>query len=405
MQLRAISDGFSLRLSVFFFATFLVVGCYMPYMPLWLKEKGLSDFQISLVFAAPIFIRVAFTPMLTFLADRSGRPVRFLIWLSWGAVASVSLLSISNGFYEIFLIILLFTLFWKSVIPVTDAVALAGARTGRMSYGRMRLWGSISFIVMTGAGGAVVDLWGAPAALWLFIGASVCVLIAAYWLPGDDTVSSLGAQGAVVKQPVLRLNDMVELVRQWNWWIFLAAASAIQSAHALYYIFGTLHWTSLGKSPAIIGILWGTGVIAEVILFAYGLQVSRRISAVQLIAIAGIASVLRWTVTAFDPVLPVLFLAQLLHGLTFGAAHLGAMHYIQQAVPASLSASAQGLYASVTMGIVMGVVSLTVGPLYRTFAGTAYLAMAVLGAVGLIAALSLMKRWDGETIAATGGAS
>jgi PPP family 3-phenylpropionic acid transporter len=394
----ATDDGFGLRLSAFFVVIFFIVGCYMPFLPLWLKERGLTAFQISLVYAVPVFVRAAFTPAMAFIADRTGRPVRMLVWLSWGALASVLLLPLTEGFPSIFAVVLLFTLFWMSVIPVTDSIALAGARAGRADYGRMRLWGSLGYVAMTAAGGAAVEIWGAVAALWLFISSAICVVIATWWLPGDETIRRMGGDDLGLPRPILRIGDVLPLIRQPDLWIFLLATSTIQSAHALYYIFGTLHWTAAGISPTVIGALWGIGVIAEIVLFAYGMQVSRRLGPVQLIAIAGMAAVLRWTVTAFDPALPILFMAQALHGLTFGAAHLGAMQFLQQAIPNTLSASAQGLYASVTAGIAMGLVSLAVGPLYRNFGGGGFLAMGVLSGIGLLAAIILMKRWRGGLI-------
>lgn len=392
------SDGFGVRVSIYFVAIFLIVGCYMPFLPLWLKARGLTDFQISLIYAVPVFLRAVFTPAMTFFADRSGRPVRLLLWLSWGSLASVLILPMTDGFPQIFTIVLLFTLFWMSVIPVTDSLALSGARAGRADYGRMRLWGSLSYIAMTAAGGAAIDIWGPAAALWLFICSAVLVLISAYGLPGDETIRRFGQDAGDLPRPVLRYSDAVRLMHQPDLWIFLVAASAIQAAHALYYIFGTLHWTAAGISPSVIGALWGIGVIAEIILFAYGMKVSRWVGPVQLIAIAGVAAVLRWSVTAFDPILPVLFLVQILHGLTFGAAHLGAMQFLERAVPASLSASAQGIYASITAGVAMGLASLAAGPLYRAYEGGAYLAMALLAGVGLIAAFVLMQRWSGQKI-------
>ncbi len=370
----------------------------MPFLPLWLKSRGLTDFQISLVYAVPVFLRAAFIPAVAFWADRLGRPAGLLTLLSWGSLLSASLLPWTDGFPQIFIVVLLFTVFWMSVIPVTDAVALAGVRAGRADYGRMRLWGSLSYIAMTAAGGAAVDIWGPPAALWLFISSAVLVVAAAYLLPADGVIRRFNAEGPEMARPVLRFADMVTLMRKPDLWIFLAAASAIQSAHALYYIFGTLHWTAAGIQPAVIGALWGIGVVAEIVLFAYGVKVGRWLGPVQLIAVAGFASMLRWAVTALDPALPVLFAAQALHGITFGAAHLGAMQFLQQAIPSALSASAQGLYASITAGVVMGLVSLAAGPLYRAYEGGAFLAMAGLGCAGFIAALALMKRWRGGRI-------
>src|SRR5512138_1728446 len=220
----AASGRFELRLSVFYFASFLIAGCYLPYLPLWLQSKGLSELQISIVYAAPIFVRSAFTPLLTFLADRSGKPLCFLVMITWGAMASAALLPITNGFYSIFLVILLFTLFWMAVMPLTDAAALAGARRQDADYGRMRLWGSISFIFMTALGGAAVDVWGPQAALWLFISASITAVIASRWLPRDEDLAVNGPGGLTgIVPPPLRFSDVATLIRRPELWSFFAA--------------------------------------------------------------------------------------------------------------------------------------------------------------------------------------
>jgi PPP family 3-phenylpropionic acid transporter len=391
-------NDFAVRLSAFYIATFFIVGCYMPFLPVWLRWRGLDETQIAFIYAMPVFVRALFTPAMTFLADRSGRPVTMLKWLAWGALLSALTLPLAGGFGAIFAIILLFTLFWMSVIPLTDVVALSGTRAGRADYGRMRLWGSFSYIAMTTTGGAVLQLWGPQAALWLFIGAAASVALTVYGLPRGS-----GYDRAVEATPGfplrrLRLTDLLQLVRAPQLWLFFAATSTIQASHAVYYIFGTLHWTSIGISPAIIGLLWAIGVIAEIALFAFAGLVGRWFGPAQLIGLAAATSVLRWLFTAYDPPLPVLFALQSLHGLTFGAAHLGAMQFMVRALPQRLAASAQGLYASITAGVVMGLASLAAGPLYGAYLGRAYFAMAVLACAGLAASTLLMRRWRGGLI-------
>jgi MFS transporter, PPP family, 3-phenylpropionic acid transporter len=391
-------DDFALRLSVFYIATFLIIGCYMPFLPVWLRWRGLDETQIGLIYSMPVFVRAIFTPAMTFLADRSGRPVTMLKAVAWASLFSALMLPLTGGFATIFAVILLFTLFWMSVIPLTDAVALAGARAGRGDYGRMRVWGSLSYVGMTVVGGTALQLWGPQAALWLFIGAAATVALTVYGLPRGGGYDRAFEDALGLPLQRLRLADLMQLVRAPMLWLFFAATSTIQSAHALYYIFGTLHWTSIGISPAVIGLLWGVGVIAEIVLFAYASWVGRWLGPAQLICLAGTAAVLRWLFTAYDPSLPVLFVLQSLHGLTFGAAHLGAMQFMGRALPQRLAASAQGLYASITAGVVMGLSSLSAGPLYRAYEGRAYLAMALLACVGLTASLVLMRQWRGGLI-------
>jgi MFS transporter, PPP family, 3-phenylpropionic acid transporter len=393
-ELRA-SHDVAIRLSGFYVAVFMIVGSYVSFLPLWLADRGVSPTQISLIYAMPVLLRPVFTTLLSFFADRSGRHVWVLKILALGAFLSVAVLPFGGGFPVIFAAFTLFALFWTTVIPLTDAVALSVARRGAADYGRMRLWGSLSYIAVTVAGGAAVGLFGPPAALWLFIGSAACVLLMAQFLPDMQALN-----GAPQALRSIRLADLTALMRLPALWLFLAATSAVQATHAVYYLFGTIHWTGIGISPAIVGLLWGVSVISEIVLFAYGARVARVIGPVQLIIIGSFAAVLRWTLTSLDPPLPALFVLQLLHGLTFGASYLGAMNFMTRAFPLHLAATGQGLYASFSAGVAMGSAYLAAGPLYRAFGASAYLSMAAVGAVALCLALALLRRWDGGLLSA-----
>jgi PPP family 3-phenylpropionic acid transporter len=83
----------------------------------------------------------------------------------------------------------------------------------------------------------------------------------------------------------------------------------------------------------------------------------------------------------------------MLHGLTFGATHLGAIHYMGRMVPEAQSGTAQALYASASGGMAMGGAMLVSGPLYAVHGGRSYWVMAVIAAVGLIATIPLVHQW------------
>jgi PPP family 3-phenylpropionic acid transporter len=97
----------------------------------------------------------------------------------------------------------------------------------------------------------------------------------------------------------------------------------------------------------------------------------------------------------FDPGLPALVVLQALHGLTYGAAHLGAIQFMAAAVPQSAAGTAQALYATMAAGCVIGAVTLASGPLYATYMGGAYWVAAGTAAMGLAAILVVARRWDG----------
>src|SRR5690606_16104494 len=118
----------------------------------------------------------------------------------------------------------------------------------------------------------------------------------------------------------------------------------IQASHGVLYGFGTLHWQSAGHAKDTIGWLWAEGVVAEILLFSFGAAVLRRLGSPSLLMLGGVAAAGRWILLGFSTDLPVLVVAQLLHGLTFGATHLAAIDFLGRAAPPGLSATAQSLY-------------------------------------------------------------
>ena len=358
--------SFAVRVAVFYGAVFLVIGCFLPFFPVWLDAKGLRAGEIGLVLASPLFVRILVTPAVAFAADRNGDRRRFVIALSAGAFLISLAYLLAASFWSILLVTLAFALFWVSIMPLTEAIAMTGVRQAGLDYGRMRLWGSLSFIVVSVLGGLAIERGGGDAALAMFITAVFIVVAAAFILPQP---SGTGRLRAAIDQPRIRARDVFALLAAPLFLLMLLAASAVQSAHALYYAFATLHWRSIGIPATTIGQLWATGVIAEIALFLISGPIVQKLGAPRLLILAAAAAIVRWIAMALNPPVSILMPIQLLHGLTFGAAHLGALHFIAQAVPEDRAATAQGLYASVTAGIAMGGGMLAAGPIYAELGG------------------------------------
>ena len=139
-------------------------------------------------------------------------------------------------------------------------------------------------------------------------------------------------------------------------------------------------------------MLWAEGVVAEIVLFWYSARLVARLGPLGLMALGGIAAVLRWSLMGIVPGLAAAAVLQLLHALTFGASHLGAMYFMARSVPPGAAASAQSLYAAVSAGLGSGLVMLVAGALYGAYGGQAYLFMAVLSAAGLGGVVALARR-------------
>ncbi|MGH1353060.1 MAG: MFS transporter [Methyloligellaceae bacterium] len=389
-------NKFMLVLSIFYGAIFIHVGFFMPFFSVWLESIKLNSLEISIILATPLFMRVIFTPIISFISDRSGNHVRTIQFLAWGTLFSLSLLFVANGFLQILIISAIFSIFWTSVMPLAEAIAMKGVRNEGLDYGRMRLWGSLTFICASSFGGIILAKYGPSSALWLFAIAALTVLCASYTLSSVSPGNGNGEQSSA--EPV-QVKHLFEICRSPVFLFFLIGASTIQASHAVLYGFGSIHWKAQGISEGVIGVLWAIGVIAETVLFAFSSRVVGIVGAANLLLLGAGAGVIRWTIMAFDPSMAVLFPLQVLHGLTFGAGHLGAIILIGNLVPERYSATAQGLYAALSMGFIMGLAMLASGPLYDLLSGGAYLPMAGVSLLSLITLVIFIRLWDEKHIA------
>ncbi len=375
--------GIAARIAFFYVAIFLILGISLPYFPLWLKAQGLSAVEIGLVTSVPLFIRIATTPMIGIAADRSGA-VKGVV-LAGAGFATLSALALMGveGLWPILVLFSVFQIASLALMPLAEVVAMREVRQHGLDYGRMRLWGSLAFIAANLGGGLALAGYGAQSILVLIIAASLVTLLAGAGLPGGGARRETG-KGISLKAM------MVQLARA-DLLLIMAASGLIQAAHAVYYAFSAIHWQALGLPETTFGVLWSIGVIAEVVLFAYAGRALKRIGALNMIAIGAAGSLVRWGAMASDPSFGLLVVLQLLHGLTFGATHLGVVHAIQERVRPDQAASAQSLHSALSSGIMMGGAMALAGAIYGPLGGLSYLVMVVLAAGGGALVLAAMR--------------
>lgn len=384
--------SFTVRLAIFYGALFLIYGVHLPYLPVWLDWRGLTPTEISIITATPFFLRVFITPTVALYADHHGAHRALAIGLAVSALALALVLGFMSSFWTIFLIAVPFSIFVSTIMPLTETIAVTGVRRAGLDYGRMRLWGSLTFVGVNFTGGWLIDQAGAQAAVWLVLFGAIVTAATANLLPIERTEEA-AVTSASSRAP--SIETALKLMREPVFLFFLLAAGASQGAHGMFYSFGALHWREQGISTTWIGVLWAIAVGGEVLLFAYSGAVVKRFGPVNLLMAAGAASIVRWILMCFDPPSWSLPFIQVSHALTYGASHLGAMHFISRAIPPKAAGTAQASYSTVAAGLMMGGSTLLAGYLYTHAGAYGYLAMAALGAVGLGAALMVRARWSG----------
>ncbi|MDM7945369.1 MAG: 3-phenylpropionate MFS transporter [Oceanibaculum nanhaiense] len=380
-------SALALRMAGFYGAYFTVAGIYLPFWPVWLAHREMNPTEIGVLLAVGSIVKIVANLFFARIADRTGRTKLVVIGLGLASVLTLAAFGLVNGFAAFLILSLLVGAVFSPMMPLGESITIRQARAGRIDYGRVRLWGSITFMIITVIAGWLIGLYGAGVIHALVVAAAIATFLTTLSLPADAGRMAAPRKGAALA-----------LARHPAFLLFLLAASMAQASHAVYYGFSALHWRASGLSETVIGLLWAEGVIAEILLFAVGAKVTARIGPAALLALAGAAGMLRWGVSAETTELWVLAIVQVLHAVTFGAAHLAAMAFLTRAVPDALSATAQSLYAGMVSGVAFGMAMPLSGWLYGQTGGGAFYLPVVLSLLALLAALSLHRRWDGGVL-------
>ncbi|HEX6957725.1 MAG TPA: MFS transporter [Ferrovibrio sp.] len=375
------NGGLAWRISLQYAALFVVPGIYLPFFSVWLRSRGLTPTEISIMLSVGILVRLIAGPLAAHAVDRSGRRKAAIVTLAWASAATLTLFGWVEGFAAMLIVWVLHTITWAPITPFTDNIALLATARHQLNYGRMRLWGSLSFL----AAAYLAGLWleGRPES-WIYIllvGGILLLAACSHLLP--DIRLPLDKPRAGL--PLLRL------LRRPAFLLFMLTTACLQASHAAFYTFGTLHWRSLGHSDAAIGWLWAEGVIAEVVLFAFAQRIPVRFGGAGLLVIAALGGLVRWSTTVFAEDYLLLTLLQLLHAATFGAAHLGAMRLLSEGCAPNESATAQTLYVAGNSAM-LALATLAVGPLFAAHGGGMYWLMSLLSCCGGGLAMLLWRR-------------
>lgn len=376
-----------LRLSVMHALNFLGVGFYLPFFPVWLGSKGLSDVEIGYVLAIPILVRVFVASSVTGLGDRL-QPNLLLALLNALAAALYFALAPQAELVPIAVLTALSAIALSGVVPLADVLTTAQVKAGALKdYGRVRLWGSVTFVLSNLAGGYLIARHGAWLIPFVLAGSSSLAALAALQAPSPP----LGLSPPATPRGAAAVGFGLPF------WLAVGAAACVNATHAAVYAFSSLHWRSIGFSGEAVGWLWAVAVLAEiaVFLFAGGIA-ARGLIGLRWITIAAVAAALRFGAMSADPGLAVTFLLQLLHGVTFGCMHLGTLAAVAALSPEARRAAAQGRLVAVS-ALVMGLATVLSGYLYRLFGPGVFLAMVPVALLGLVLAVLAILRARGDT--------
>jgi PPP family 3-phenylpropionic acid transporter len=340
------------RLAGFYFFYYATVGAFLPYWAPYLAARGFSAEQMGIAFALMGVMRSIVPIAWGTWSDRSGHRIVLIRGAALAALAMFLTIPFVDGVLRIGLLMVGYTVFWHALLPQFEVVALNHLRVAGGDYSRVRLWGSVGFVIAVLGLGFALDLTGI---LWL------PWLVGVFWFGMAASAWSVPEPPSTLTPGAVR-NSIWASLRQPQVLVFLGICFASQLSFAPYYNFFTLFLERHGYSRGAAGLLWSLGVVAEIGLFMIAGRLIGRFGARRLLVIVLFCTVLRWAITAIAvDSWTWLLLAQLSHAITFGAYHAIAVHYVQRLFPADLQGRGQAVYNAVAYGVGGSVGSLLSG--------------------------------------------
>ncbi|WP_395711442.1 MFS transporter [Reyranella sp.] len=381
-----------IRLSGYGVAYFFAAGAFMSFWPVWLRDRGISDAEIGTLFMSRQLVGIGAMLAIGWIAHRIGNVRGVILVLAGAATILLTGYQVATTFFAILAVTLVWGGVWAPTLALYDGILVNETRARGIDYGRLRAWGSAAFIAGTVACGVAVDRNGPAWILYVSFLGIVLLVPLALWLPKDGT-----RDGEKEHAPF----GIADLLTSKPFLLFMMAAGLCQASHAVLYSFGTLTWRAAGIDDVTISLLWGESVAVEVLLMLASPWLLKRLGVCGLIAFALGCAMVRWLGMSFTTELWALIALQALHAGTFAACHLGAMAFIQRALPPSGVALGQSVYYALGTGAAQAMVFQLAGLLYAAYGQRAFLGMFVVAALGMTAIILLARTWNGTYVVGT----
>ncbi len=334
------------RFSALTFFYFGAIGLFNPYAPLWFQSLGFSTLVIGGIASLQSWSRIAAPYAWSYAGDHSGRRAELIRLSAAGTLlAALGLLGVQAAVPVAVVTTLLF-MANSGVVPLYEALLakLLHKPDGTIDaqrYGRVRVWGSIGFIVSVTSFGALLE-WVGIQVFPVFVAAmNAMLLVAALRLPATHT----DAQHSEAAPPVLPLLRRPEVA-----WFFASIFFTVL-AHTSLYAFFSLYLVNLGYGKAAVGALWAVSVAVEIVFFWTQGRWFGWVAPHRWLQIVAAVCALRFSATAaFGAWAPVLVLAQMSHAITFAAHHAACIALVHKLFPDRLRGRGQALYTTLGYG-------------------------------------------------------
>lgn len=353
----------------YYIGFFGVFGIFLPFWALWLKGEGISTEMIGSMLAFALVARSAGALLLTRNVSTTRSLLSAMQRLALSCMMAFAAFYLTANVYVIFFLVILSNFLFSPLMALGEAMAAKLVRHNAMDYGKVRLWGSIGFMLTSTLTGVLVEAFDHKVILLAIIFG-----LAGLFLLTVTPARNLPQDTAVAHKPS---TSFITILKRPSFWPFLLITSLLQGAHAAYYGFGAVYWQDIGISETYIGYFWSIGVVGEIFFLAFGKRFFANTSMATMYVIAALGSVVRWLTLGYAVDVVPIMLSQLLHGVTFGVAHLASMRYMAERVAEPDAVTTQAIYAAIPFSLSIAALTFVCGLFYPTQKEAIFIFMAV----------------------------
>jgi PPP family 3-phenylpropionic acid transporter len=329
------------NLSSFYFVYYFFVGVFVPYWALYLQSENFTPIEIGVLMSLFQISRIFAPNFWGWLADHTAKRT---IWIRLntilGVLGFVAVFWV-QGFWPMLLVMGALSLFTSSTMPLSESLTLAHLAITKGHYSRIRMWGSVGFILGSVILGYLIDWTAISSLLWTILVVQISLFILTFSLP-DVAVAPHHMDDFSVWE-IIRKPAVIAL---------LTGCAMMVTAHGVLYNFYSIYLAEHGYSKGMIGWLWAVGVVCEIMVFMIMPKIMRRYSLKTIILVSLALAVVRFTMigVAVDNLI-LLLVAQSLHAATFGSFHAATIDVVTQFFNGRHQAKGQAIYNSVTYGL------------------------------------------------------
>jgi PPP family 3-phenylpropionic acid transporter len=322
-----------------YFLYFGVLGIFLPYFNLYCYHLGFSGVQIGTLSALRSVTLVVFPLVWGALADHYH--IRRPIYIACNIFSTfIWIFFLYTAEFKVMLIItLVYGIFYAPIISFLEAFTMDILGPEKQSYGRIRAWGSINFILIVIVLGKLIDLYSIKLILILIlIGSSL------------QSLMSLRVPG-MTSSPKDPFSTDVQVLGKSHVIVFLICGFLMLVSHGAYYGFFSIHLENLGYSKAFIGIAWALASTAEILVMIKSREIFKRFSLEKVLIFSFGLAAMRWLILYFVQSPALILFSQIFHAITYGAFHMASILYMDQLTPNSAKTLGQAVNNAVQYGL------------------------------------------------------